>query len=201
MRAVIETDETTGPMLGTGSVGVAASGAVSGSMQASGFPPSPVHGCSLSGTLEERVSLALQITCSDNAGIVFDEDISMTPEADYGTGSSLNNIAGNYTLSISAGPNSLNIAADGTIFGMWDSGDQCTVNGRVSIIDPDYNLYDVAWQFSDCTGPFGRFDGAELTGFATEQSEPSWPDGSYFFILTGTGDSGFTAVVRTYVPF
>lgn len=133
--------------------------------------------------------------------LAVDETLSMRPQPGYEVDSSLADIAGNYTLSISASPatNSLNIAADGTIFGMWDSGQQCAVNGLFSVIDPDYNFLGVEWRFSNCSGPFLYFEEAELTGLAIQRTSSSWPAGTYSFILTGESDQGFAVVVVTYV--
>lgn len=203
VRAVIETAPGTIPIVGAGTVGATETGSVSGSLQASDDQPVGNElGCALSGALEERMSLELDITCSDDAGIVYDETLSMTPQPGYEVDSSLADVAGNYTLSISASPatNSLNIAANGTIFGMWDSGQQCAVNGLVSVIDPDYNLLGIEWRFSNCSGPFLYFEEAELTGLAIQRTSSSWPAGTYSFILTGESDQGFTFVVVTYVP-
>jgi hypothetical protein len=202
VRAVIETDPATIPIVGAGTVSSTATGSVSGSLQASGDQPIGNElGCALSGALEERMSLELVVSCSDDTGIVYDETLSMTPQPGYEVDSSLADIAGNYTLSISAAPNSLNIAADGTVFGMWDTvGQQCTVNGLVSVIDSDHNFLGIEWQFSNCSGPVLHFEEAELTGLAIQRTSSSWPAGTYSFILTGMSDKGFTVVVVTYVP-
>lgn len=201
VRAVIETAPATIPLIGAGSVGVTPSGSVSGSLQAADDQPTGGElGCALTGTLAERVSLELEVTCSDDGGIVYDEMLSMTYQPGYELDSSLAGIAGNYRKSISIGPNSLNIAADGTIFGVWNTGNQCTVNGLVSVIDPDYNLFDVEWRFSDCSGPFPSFGDAALTGLAWQLTSSSWPPGSYQFILTGQSDGRVMVVVVAYIP-
>lgn len=203
VRAILATAPAAIPIIAAGTVSTSATGAVSGSLQASDNQPVGRElGCSLSGTLEERVSLQLEVTCSGDTGIDYDENLTMSPQPGYDIRSSLNEIAGNYTPSIALAPNvnSLSIAADGTMFGTWDRGQQCMVNGLVSIIDPDYNFLSVEWQFSNCTGPFSPFDHAQLNGLAIQQTSSSWPAGTYSFILTGTSDSGFTVVFVTYVP-
>jgi len=202
VRAVIGTAPAAIPIVGAGTVSTTATGLVSGSLQASDNQPLGTElGCTLSGRLEERTTLELDVTCSDDAGIVYDESLVMTPQPGYDVNSSLADIAGNYTLPVFAAPNSLNIAADGTIFGVWDTvAQQCTINGLVSIIDPDYNFLGVEWRFSDCSGSFLYFEEAELTGLAIQRTSSSWPAGTYSFILTGMSDQGFTVVVITYVP-
>jgi len=201
VRALIETAPATIPLVGAGTVSSTAAGSVSGSLQARDDQPIGNElGCALSGALAERISLELDVTCSDAAGIVYEETLAMTPQPGYEVDSSLADIAGNYTLSISVAPNTLNIAADGTLFGMWDNGEQCTVNGLVSIIDPDYNLLGIDWRFSNCSGSFPYYDDAELTGLALQRTESSWPAGTYSFILTGQTDQRVNVIVITYVP-
>lgn len=203
VRAIVETAPATVPLIGGGTVTVTPSGAVNGSLRAGTQSPMDGEvGCALSGTLEERMALDLQVTCSDDAGIVYDEGLSLSPQTGYAVDTSLAEIAGNYTKPIVPAPNtnSLNIAGDGTIFGIWDSGQQCTVNGQVSVIDPEYNLLHVEWRFSGCTGFLPYYDGAELAGFALRETSSSWPAGTYRFVLTGSSDDGFAAVVTTYIP-
>lgn len=202
VRAVIETAPASIPIVGAGTVSTTTTGSVIGSLQASDNQPVGKElGCALSGVLAERTSLELDVTCSDDAGIVYDESLTLTPQPGYEVDSSLADIAGNYTLPIFAAPNSLNIAADGTIFGVWDIvSQQCTVNGLVSVIDPDYNFLGIDWRFSDCSGSFLYFEEAELTGLAIQRTSSSWPAGTYSFILTGMSDQGFTVIVITYVP-
>jgi hypothetical protein len=202
VRAVIETAPATIPIAGAGTVSTTATGSVSGSLQAiDDQPVGKELGCALSGVLEERTTMELDVTCSDDAGIVYDESLTMTPQPGYEVNSSLADIAGNYTLPIFAARNSLNIAADGTIFGVWDTvGQQCTINGLVSVIDPDYNFLGIEWRFSNCSGPILYFEEAELTGLAIQRTSSSWPAGTYSFILTGMSDQGSTVVVVTHVP-
>ena len=110
-------------------------------------------GCELEGTLSERQSMTLQIECSSGGGVVWDE----TVEFDYSRNfyeyqpSSLDTIAGNYTLRVMPATNTLNINADGVVFSMYRNGPRCTVNGQVSLIDTRYNLYWMEWLFSSCS--------------------------------------------------
>ena len=196
---------TDGPTFGAGSVAITGTDTVYGELQARGIQPaggsSPVDlSCTLSGTVRERSTLVLDIVCSDSAGIVYDENFTMTPQPDYGAGSSLDNIAGNYTLPFRPGTNILNIIADGTLFGMYHNGANCTVNGVVSMIDADYSFLDVEWTMTNCTDPIGIYEGAVVSGFAMESPSPNDPPGSYYYILTGMNASGFYSISVTFEP-
>lgn len=196
---------TDGPTFGAGSVDIAGTHEVYGVLQAKGIQPAggppPVElNCTLTGTVSERSSLLLSVVCSDSNGIVYDERFSLRPQPGYGAGSSLNDIAGNYTLPSRPDTNMLNITADGTLFGMYHNGANCTVNGVVSIIDPDFSFLDVEWTMANCTDPIGIYEGAAVSGFAMKSPSPNDPPGSYYFLLTGLNDSGFFAISVNFEP-
>jgi hypothetical protein len=196
---------TDGPTFGAGSVDITGTDGVHGELQARGIQPaggqSPVDlSCTLSGTVRELSTLMLNIVCSDSADIVYDENFTMTPQPGYGAGSSLNDIAGNYTLPSGPSTNMLNIIADGTLFGMYHNGANCTVNGIVSIIDADYSFLGVEWTMANCTDPIGIYEGAVVSGFAMESPSPSDPSGSYYFLLTGMNAMGFYSISVTFEP-
>lgn len=196
---------TDGPTFGAGSVDIIGTDQVSGVLQAKGIQPAggppPVElSCSLSGTIRERSSLVLNVVCSDSNGIVYDENFTLRPQPGYDTSSSLIDIAGIYTLPARPSTNMLNITADGTLFGMYHNGANCTVNGVVSIIDSDFSLLDVQWTMTNCTDPFGIYEGADVSGFAMLSPNPNDPSGSYYFILTGMNDTGFFSISVNFEP-
>jgi len=207
VRSIFEVAAVTdGPTFGAGSVDVADIDAMNGVLQARGILPSvggsaPADlGCTLSGNVRERISLTVHIVCSDSSAIVYDEIFTMTPQPDYDAASSLNAIAGNYTLAINPVTNMLNITADGTLFGMYHNGANCIVNGVVSIIDADYSFLGVEWTMTSCTDPFGIYEGAIMTGFAMQSPSPNVPQGSYYFLLTGQSTQGLFPVSVIFEP-
>ena len=196
---------TDGPTFGAGSVSITGTDGVYGELQARGIQPAggpaPIDlRCTLSGTVRERSRLMLNIVCSDSVDIVYDENFTMTPQPGYGAGSSLETIAGNYTWPSRPDTNMLNIIADGTLFGMYHNGANCTVNGIVSIIDADYSFLDVEWTMANCTDPIGIYEGAVVSGFAMESPSPNDPPGSYYFLLAGMNASGFYSISITFEP-
>lgn len=197
---------TDGPTFGGGSVEITGNDMVTGVLQARGILPSAGSpsprdlSCALSGTVRERDFLSVNIVCSDSNQVVFDRDFTLRPQPGYDAGSSLDAIAGNYTLPFRPETNMLNVAADGTLFGTYHNGANCTVNGIVSIIDADYAFLDVEWTMSNCIDPFGIYEGAVVSGFAMESPNPNDPPGSFYFLLTGMNASDFFAISVNYEP-
>lgn len=192
------------PSFTTGTVSIANGDQLAGAMRGQdllSLPPINLPGgpiilplpamisCSLSGTVVERVSFTAQISCSDDNALVYDESVMLMSQPDYQKSSSLEAIAGNYTLAPKPATNTLNITADGTVFGMYDNGPSCTVNGLASIIDDRFSLLDVSWTLSSCTDPFGFAEGGEYSGFAMPSPDPSAPDSYYFLLVRELPDS------------
>lgn len=189
-----------GLTIGAGSLDVTGTDEVNGVLQARVLRPAVDLSCTLSGTVRERSRLTLNIVCSDSTDIVYDENFTMTPQPGYEAGSSLDGIAGNYTLPSSPSTNVLNIIADGSLFAMYHNGANCIVNGFVSIIDTDYSFLDVEWTMANCTDPIGIYEGSVMSGFAMKSQNPNDPPGSYYFFLTGMNDLGFYAISHTFEP-
>ena len=189
------------PAFTAGTVSVSDGDAISGVMRGQdllsfppvfllgGLPAPNPYSCSISGTVTERASMNVQITCSDDTSLVYDEALMLTPQPGYLQASSLSAIAGNYTLSTNPATNILNVAEDGTVFGMFDNGPTCTVNGTVSIIDSRYSLLDVSWTLSSCTDLLGFAEGGEYSGFAMPSPDPGAPDSYYFLLIRELPDS------------
>lgn len=193
------------PSFGGGSVSVTSNNAVSGSFEVRGniLPPTvqPTEdlGCSVSGSVQERQALSVQVTCSDSGGIVYDEALTLLYDPNvYERDSSLAALAGDYTLEFQPATNSLNIAADGTIFGMIDSGARCLVTGTAEPIDTNFTLIDITWTMSSCTNLIGNLEGVEMSGFAMANPAPNAAAGSYYFLLTGRTQDGVYALSVLY---
>lgn len=109
------------------------------------------------GTISERNALTLTI---DGTGAL--TNISMTYDALYERGSSLAVVSGVYNnFFIEDVLASLSIDAGGATFSQTTSG--CIGNGQVSIIDSQFNGYDVSLTVSNCPGLNGMYDGLAVT--------------------------------------
>lgn len=206
LRAVMHPDGGPFPSFGGGNVAVSSADALSGSFELPGplsenFQRGEDLGCSVAGTVRERQSLAVDVVCSDSNGVVYDAELSLFYEGNsYERPSSLETFTGDYTLEFRPESNALNIAADGTLFGTYHNGANCTVNGIASIIDPAFSLISIRWTMSNCTDSFGDFEGVEMSGFAQASPSPAGTAGSYYFLLTGRTPDGLYAISVLYEP-
>lgn len=118
--------------------------------------------CNFTGSLVERVSMDLTLSCKTRGDLEFTETLTLEFDPVYDRDSSLETVSGNYrTLA----DNVLSIAADGQLF-LQDATTGCVVNGRVSVITLVSNLYNVVLQYESCTGPDDRLNGSTFNGFA-----------------------------------
>jgi len=192
-----------GPSFGAGAVIVTNNNQVSGSYQTRSIqaspttPAAPDRDCTVQGTVTTRASLQLTVRCTDTTGATTEENLSFFYDATYSAGSSLAAIAGNYTLEFRPATNTLNINGDGTLFGMFDNGPQCVLNGRVEIIAAEFDLYRLTVSFSNCTR-LPRYEGITMTGFA-RRAMPV-PTGAFYALLTGVVDGRLQHVSVLYVP-
>lgn len=134
--------------------------------------------CSASGTINEFTSISVSTTCDTSAGGTFSNSAFLNYDSLYERDSSLATIAGNYD---DAGL-TFNIAGNGVIFEQ-DPDTGCVTNGQVSIIDSQFNAYDILTTLSNCEGEFAVFNGATFTGLATLNNTVT-PE-TVVFALTG----------------
>lgn len=207
LRAVLHPEGGPFASFGGGSVSVTSNDVIDGSFELRAAVSPPLFqqredlGCSVSGSVVERRSLSVDVICSDSRGVVYDESLTLIYDANsYERGSALDALAGDYTLEFQPDMNSLNVAGDGTIVGMYHNGARCMVSGTAAIIDADYTLIDIAWTMSGCTDLFGIFDGVEMSGFALANPAPTGIPGAYYFLLTGQTQDGVFAVSVLYEP-
>ena len=194
------------PSHGGGTVGVSDNSVLGGAFELAG-PLQPASfirdedlACSLDGTVSERQSMSVDIVCSDANGVVYDEALSMRYDDSYERPTSLDALAGDYTLDFQTSSNSLTVSADGTLSGMYHNGARCLVNGAASLIDENFTLIGVSWTMSNCTDLFGICEGVRMTGFAMQNLEPGGNPDVYYFGLTGSTVDGLFTVSVLYEP-
>ena len=118
--------------------------------------------CTATGTIQERQSLDVDVSCTTTEGNSFDNSARLAYSNLYDRDSSLATIAGNYDdFGLT-----LNVNGAGEIFEQ-DPGSGCVVNGQVSVIDARYNAYDIWIQYSNCQGDFAILNGARFDGLGT----------------------------------
>jgi len=194
---------SSGPAFGYGAV-IVVGNRVSGSFETRAIPSSPATptgselDCTAEGTVSTRVSMQLTIVCVDTAGTTTTSTLNFMYDSRYDSDSSLADIGGNYTLTVNAATNTLNINGDGTLFGMYHNGPRCTLNGTVSIIHADFNLYRFDVLFSNCT-VLSQYEGATMTGLAT-RNLPGLKAGAFYLLLTAVINGRLEFISVVYEP-
>lgn len=117
--------------------------------------------CTMTGTLAERQSLSITVNCTTTSGTPSRSVVSLAYDVVYERDSSLQTIAGSYD---DAGP-VLTIDANGVLFEQ-DPASGCISNGQVNIIDSAFNVYDIQFGFSNCSGPSSFLNNTDFDGMA-----------------------------------
>lgn len=146
--------------------------------------------CTATGTIQQRQSLAVTISCSTGNGGSFNNSATLAYDSLYDRDSSLATIAGNYDDF----GNVLNVSSSGVIFEQIPA-TGCVVNGQVSIIDSRYNSYDVSITYSSCAGANAILNGATFTGLGILDNTVS-PEQA---IVGMTGDVGGVTFSIIYI--
>jgi len=185
---------TEGGDQGPGTLSVSNGNTLSGSFQLLPLPGltftdgSTLANCTLAGTVDERQIMSITATCTTTAGL--QHQYTVTPldfVPVYERDSSLATIAGLYDDGVGL---VTDIALDGTIFAQ-DPFTGCVTIGQVSIIDPDFNLYDFQFVLSNCTGFLQILNGISFTGLGLlDDSFP--PDFLIAMATGGTADTLFS---------
>lgn len=118
--------------------------------------------CAATGTIQQRVALDWVSSCVTALGMSFGGPVSFTYNAVYDTDSSLATIAGTYD---DLG-DILTIDSAGVLFEQ-SAATGCVMNGQVSIIDADWNLYGVIVTSEMCQGILTAINGVSWDGLAT----------------------------------
>jgi PKD repeat protein len=119
--------------------------------------------CSLDGLVTERATIDGIVTCS-GVGPQTSVAVSLNYQALYDLDSDLAMFAGTWTDSSNQGGDVVSIDALGVITGQDGSGSGCVYSGQVSVINPNFNVYDMEWTYSSCTGQSAALNGATFSG-------------------------------------
>jgi hypothetical protein len=118
----------------------------------------------LSGTIQERVSISITTQFQTANGTSANGTLSLTFNTLYDVASALATISGNYT-----DPNSgdvISITSSGAA--TWqDAATGCVGNGSISIINATYNAYLVQFSYGNCTGGAAILNGVQFSGLGT----------------------------------
>jgi hypothetical protein len=118
----------------------------------------------LSGSLDEGSSISADISFTTSRGNTTHSTIALSYDPIYERDSSLESVAGNYLDTENNVV--INVNSDGELFSQ-DPETHCIINGRVSVIDRAFNLYRVAYTFSNCKGHHKDLNDKAAEGLAT----------------------------------
>jgi len=135
--------------------------------------------CTGSGTIQQRQTLAVTVNCTTTLGTTSSASASLTYNAIYDLDSALSVVAGNYDDEGLV----FNVNANGVIFEQ-EPVTGCVTNGQITIIDPNFNAYDVSMSLSSCVAPFDVLNGTTFTGLAILDNTAPPPD-ELVIALTG----------------
>ena len=117
--------------------------------------------CTAKGTIRERQSITANTSCVTGRGGSFDNSVTLTYDPLYEVSSSLTTVAGDYDDFGQV----VSVGSDGSIF-QQDANTGCTMNGQVSIVDPQYNVYRVSFSYANCQGAYAPVNGSRFSGLA-----------------------------------
>ena len=119
--------------------------------------------CTFAGTLQERQSMTYVVDCVTSlGGQLGGPDIVVTYDPAYEMDSSIARIAGTFQ---NQQGDIVTIDVSGAIF-VQSSLTGCVVNGQVSLIDTDWNMYGVSATTELCEGNAAPLNGASWSGLA-----------------------------------
>lgn len=143
----------------------------------------------ITGTIAQQSSMTTTFSGTTSLGTALaTETHTWTFNSLYDNASSLSLLAANYT----DGSDTLSISTNGAIFEQ-DPPTGCVINGQMSIINSQYNAYNISMSISSCTGSEAVLNGLTLSGLATLDTSVS-PAQLDFGVSTNAGGQYFVLV-------
>jgi hypothetical protein len=130
---------------------------------------SPGADCKLDGSISERASMTLDVSCRQTQNQEVFTVLMLSYDELYSRDSSLEIIAGLYDYENGS---VLSIGDDGAIFGQ-NPETECVINGQVAIVDSSYNAYEIQLTYSNCSLLNTNFNGETFFGIATLDNRAS----------------------------
>jgi len=119
--------------------------------------------CTFAGTVSARQSMTVEISCLTSlGGQLGGGDVVLTYDPIYDTDSSIARIAGTYQ---NPEGDIMTIDINGALF-LQNAQYGCVVNGRVSLLDTEWNLYGVDLETDNCQAEAAPLNGTRWSGLA-----------------------------------
>lgn len=146
--------------------------------------------CSGTGTVQERQSLSISVSCT-TAASSWTGSATLTYNTAYDRDSSLPVVAGNYEDFGDV----LTIDPNGVVFEQ-SATSGCVLNGQVSIIDANWNAYDVAFTVANCQGTQAVLNGTAWDGIAALELEAG--NETLIAAFTGTVQGTIFSIIAAF---
>lgn len=143
--------------------------------------------CTLTGTVVERRSLKLDFDCTSAQGSASQVSATLSYNALYDRDASFAAIEGLYDDLGDV----LSIDGAGALFEQ-DATDGCVLNGRVSVIDPDFNAYRIEFGVESCNSGLRHVNGTTWSGIGVLDDTVA-PEELIFGVVGDVTASGYTA--------
>jgi hypothetical protein len=175
----------------TGTLGISGSSVAAGvdgyANYGSTFSDGTTYGVgTVSGTVSagKSLDLALQFNTSGNTTIASTWDLSFLTIST--SGATLAKISGSYTDTVTGASATISSAGVLTAQSATTGWTDCVLNGTVSVPDANYDVYDVTYTYTSCTGDWATLNGVAFSGLALLNSNNS-PNQ---IIMATAGDNG-----------
>jgi hypothetical protein len=118
---------------------------------------------SLNGTVTTGTTLSATLNFTTQGGSPIAGTWSLSFNTLSNSGASLGAISANYTDTVTG--TVISIAGNGVMTGQ-NGANGCVLNGAVSISNARYDVYEVAYNYQNCTGTYAALNGVQFTGLA-----------------------------------
>jgi hypothetical protein len=149
----------------------------------------------VNGTVDSGASIRAALSFTPTGGTQETSTWTLAFQSLSNTASSLSAVAGTYTSGTAfvggvdpMSRASVTISSSDVIYGQG-SGSGCVLNGSVTVGDSSYDIYEVTYTLSSCTGTYAALNGVQFTGLAVLNTKTT-PD-QFLIGVTGqaAGDS------------
>ena len=146
--------------------------------------------CDGGGSIGERAFWLVNVNCTTSLGGSIESFTELTYDASHLRDSSFAVFAGDYDDSGLV----FSVSTTGEIFEQ-DPVSGCVVNGQISYIRREFNLYDVSISYSNCTGGEIELNGSTFTGLATLDDSVE-PETAVFGLTGAVGEETYSLALQ-----
>jgi hypothetical protein len=129
----------------------------------------------LNATVTSSSSISGTLSFTPSGGSTTSSTWTLSFESLYNSGSSLGAISGTYTDALGGdvlSGSSVTISSGGAIYGQGST-NGCVLNGSVTAGNSSYDVYEISYEYSSCTGTDASLNGVQFTGLAVLVSNRS----------------------------